>query len=225
MSVESAGPVADATVHQLGYRLRMEGESKRRAGDLTVHGSVTTRVGIAALRDLGIDDIDAVVRYWHGSGEAHLDALGIDRSLLGTPDDTQQRFLRALRSGDPNQRNLAFAITLDDELVGYTLLNRYALDVNYSHWHITDTRLRAAGLSTALYPYRIRTYFDLTPMVRLIHQTRTRNVGVNRMLDRYVPVAETRYIEKPDGVAEPGEFHLRYVFREDIQRFFEVSGA
>lgn len=201
----------------------MDGESNRRAGDLTVHGSVTTRVGVAALRDLGIDDIGAVVRYWHGSGDEHLDALGIDRSLLGTTDDTHQRFLRALRSGDPNQRNLAFAITLDGELVGYTLLNRYAPDVNYSHWHITDARLRAAGLSTALYPYRIRMYFDLTPMVRLIHQTRTRNVGVNRMLDRYVPVAETRYVEKPDGVAEPGEFHLRYVYREDIPKFFDVS--
>jgi len=188
-----------------------------------MHGSVVTRVGVAALRDLAVDDIAAVVHYWHGSGEAHLEALGIDRSLLGTSDDTRQRFRRALPSGDANQRNLAFAITLDGALVGYTLLNRHAPDVNYSHWHFTDARLRAAGLSTALYPYRIKMYFDLTPMARLIHQTRTRNVGVNRMLDRYVPVAETRYIENPDGVAQPGEFHLRYVFRGDVPRFFALA--
>jgi hypothetical protein len=31
---------------------------------------------------------------------------------------------------------------------------------------------------------------------------------------------ETRYIEDPDGVALPGEFHLRYVFRKDVPRFF-----
>ena len=43
---------------------------------------------------------------------------------------------------------------------------------------------------------------------------------MNRMLDKYVPIAETRYIEHPDGVALPGEFHLRYVFREDVPRFF-----
>jgi hypothetical protein len=63
-------------------------------------------------------------------------------------------------------------------------------------------------------------YFDLTPMQRLIHQTRTHNTAVNRMLDKWVPVAETRYVEKPDGVALPGEFHLRYVQREDVPGFF-----
>ena len=108
--------------------------------------------------------------------------------------------------------------------VGYTLLNRHTPEVNYSHWHIVDPGMRAAGLSTALYPHRIKLYFDMAPMTRLIHQTRVTNVGVNRMLDRYVPVAETRFIEKPDGVAAPGEFHLRYVVRADIPGFFEVFG-
>ena len=74
-----------------------------------------------------------------------------------------------------------------------------------------------------MYPYRIKTYFDSAPIDRLIHQTRTRNIGVNRMLDRYVPVAETCYIERPDGVALPGEFHLRYVFRKDITGLFETA--
>jgi hypothetical protein len=68
-------------------------------------------------------------------------------------------------------------------------------------------------------------YFDLFPMDRLIHQTRTRNIGVNRMLDRYVPIAETLYIEHPDGVALPGEFHLRYVFRKDIPSLLEKAIA
>ncbi len=194
-------------------------------GHGTVHESVHTRMSLAALRDLVAGDIDAVVRYWHGSGDEHLDYLGIDRSLLGGIDDTRQRFVQAIRTGDPNQRSLAFAITLDGEFAGYTLLNRYAPESNYSHWHITNAELRAAGLSTALYPHRIKLYFDLNPMVRLIHQTRTRNAGVNRMLDKYVPVAETRYIDQPDGVALPGEFYLRYVYREDIPGFFEKTLA
>ena len=186
-----------------------------------VHRSVRTAVGVAALRDLRVDDIEHVVAYWHRNGEEHLDALGIDRALLGGEEDTRQRYLKALRTGHPDQRNLAFAITVDGAFAGYTLLNRYAPEVNYSHWHITERSLRAAGLSSALYPYRVKMYFDLTPMARLIHQTRTRNVGVNRMLDKWVPVAETRYIEHPDGVAAPGEFHLRYVHRQDVPSFFE----
>ena len=45
------------------------------------------------------------------------------------------------------------------------------------------------------------------------------------MLDHWVPVAETRYIENPDGVALPGEFHLRYVLRTDVPVFLEKAKA
>jgi hypothetical protein len=189
----------------------------------TPHEQVGTRAGLAALRDLGPDDVDAIVHYWHRTGDEHLDFLGIDRARLGSEENTRGRFLRAIRTGDPLQTAMAFAITVDEELAGYTLLNRYAPETNYSHWHITRPHLRSAGLSTALYPYRLKMYFDLAPIARLIHQTRTRNVGVNRMLDKYVPVAETRHVETPDGVAGPGEFHMRYVRREDIAGFFEKA--
>jgi hypothetical protein len=153
--------------------------------------------------------------YWYSSGDEHLDFLGIDRVLLGTMEDTRQRFLRAIRNGDPEQQSIAFAIIVNGDFAGCTLLNRYTPEVNYSHW--------ASGISTALYPYRVKMYFDVAPMIRLIHQTRTRNVGVNRMLDKYVPVAETLYFERPEGIALSGDFHIRYVRREDVPKFFEKT--
>jgi hypothetical protein len=190
---------------------------------MRVWAKVDTALGPAALRSLEPADVDAVVRFWHESGDELLDFLGIDRGRLGTPDDTRQRFLRAIPSGDPEQANLAFAIAVAGELSGYTLLNRYSPAVNYSHWHIIRPELRGAGLSSTLYPYRIRMYFEAAPMERLTHQTRTRNIAVNRMLDKWVPIAETRYIDDPDGVALPGEFHLRYVRREDVPALFEKA--
>jgi RimJ/RimL family protein N-acetyltransferase len=180
---------------------------------------------VAVLRDLKSDDIEEIVRFWYGSGDEFLDFMGIDRSRLGTAQDTRQRFIQAIRTGEAKQPSIAFAITLNGDYSGYTLLNRYAADINYSHWHITNPALRGRGLSTALYPYRMKTYFDVVPMNRLIHQTRTRNVAVNKMLDHWVPVAETCHIERPDGVALPGEFHLRYVLRSDIPGFLERASA
>lgn len=188
-----------------------------------VSASVNTKVGVALLRELRSDDIDDIVRFWYDSGDELLDFLGIDRSLLGTVEDTRRRFLRAIPTGAADQSSLAFAIVVNGNFAGYTLLNRYTPHVNYSHWHITNPDLRGCGLSTALYPHRIKAYFDSVPMDRLIHQTRTRNFAVNRMLERYVPVAETSYIEHPDGVALPGEFYLRHVLREDIPGFFEKA--
>jgi hypothetical protein len=180
--------------------MNTQGERFAKPRGLT-HAAVITRVGMAVLRDLDLEDISAIVQFWYENEDDFLESLGIDRSRLGTAEDTRQRFLRAIPTGDPDQRSIAFAITVNDRCSGYTLLNRYTPDINYSHWHITDPGLRRSGVSKALYPHRIKAYFDSVPMDRLIHQTRTSNIGVNRMLDRYVPIAETRYLEHPDGLA------------------------
>jgi hypothetical protein len=187
-----------------------------------VHVTVDTRLGAAALRDLAQDDLDNVVAYLHNEQDRHLSSL-IDRARLGTPEETRRRFLAAIRSGDSDQRRIAFAITLDGRFSGFTHLVRHAPGDNYSHWHVTEPQLRAGGLSTALYPHRIKLYFDLFPIERLIHQTKTRNIGVNRMLDKYVPVAATSYVERPDGAASADVFHLRYVLRRDIPLLFAIA--
>jgi hypothetical protein len=187
---------------------------------MPVIASTKITSGIAALRDLAPDDLPAIAAYWLLSPDDYLADMGVDRQRLGSKDDIHKKFSNAIRTGDPTQSILALAITLDERLAGYTLLNRYSDLVNYSHWHIIAPNLRAKGLSTALYPHRIKAYFDLAPIAQLIHQTRTRNIGVNRMLDKFIPIAETKFVEKPDGVASPGDFHLRYVTRADIPKIF-----
>ena len=189
-------------------------------GLVSTFGSVKTVNGIAGLRDLTAADIPPIIDYWLLSPAEHLDFMGVNRKLLGSDEDIHRRFVNATRTGDPSQPTIAIAITLDEQLVGYSLLNRYSEDVNYSHWHIIVSNLRGRGLSTALYPYRIKAYFDVAPILQLIHQTRTRNLGVNRMLDKFIMVSETKFIDKPDGVASAGEFHIRFVRRDDIPRFF-----
>ena len=178
--------------------------------------SAKTASGLAGLRDLTSSDLPAIADYWLLSPDEYLVAMGVDRQRLGSAEDIHKRFFNAIRTGQPVQPSIALAITLGEDLVGYTLLNRYSAEVNYSHWHIIVPNLRAKGLSTALYSGRLKAYFDLTPISQLIHQTRTSNIGVNRMLDKFIPVSETKFIDKPDGVAKPGEFHLRYVRREDL---------
>jgi len=183
------------------------------------HGCATVRGGTATLRDLEAHDIEAIVSYWH-DGRADFHTMNVDTAKLGTREDTRKRFEASLRNGDPAQQRIGFAIDLEGEMVGYTVLSQNTTDINYSHWHIIDSTRRIGGLSTALYPHRIKAYFETSAIERLIHQTSVRNAGVNRMLDKYVPVAETRWVESLDGAGAPGEYHLRYVRREDVPRLF-----
>lgn len=189
-----------------------------------IHAEQNTADGIAALCDAEEADLDSIIDYWYSSTDEYLTDMGVDLARLGKPADARARYLRALRTGDPAQGSILFSIKLDGRFAGFTLLNHYDRQTNYSHWHIVNPAKRRSGISTALYPHRVKMYFDTTDMDRLIHQTRPRNAGVNRMLDKFVPIAETDFVEKPDGVAAPGLFNLRYVYRRDIEGLFEIAG-
>ena len=218
------------TVHRPACRARNAATHNRRRDPRgialykhsMIHATQLCRAGLAGLRDLEKSEIEAVVAYWHRGG-ADLAHLGVDTARMGTPDDMRRWYRSRLRTGDKAQPQIAYAITLDANLVGYTLLNRYERGIGHSHWHIIARDVRAQGISSALYPHRIKMYFDTSDIQRLTHQTLTRNIGVNRMLDKFVAVAETGFVTNPDGLALPGEFHMRYVTRADVPRLFEIA--
>ena len=190
-----------------------------------IHAQLELQGRSVSFRDLVHSDLSRIADYWWTADPAFLERMGVDRSRFGSHKAIMARFEPAIPSGDPEQAKLAFAIDLDGEMVGYTNLNRYNPTENYSHWHIIDPQWRKSGLSTLLYPYRLQTYFTRAPIDRLIHQTRPENVGVNRLLDRFVPIAETTFVAKPDGLALPGVFNLRYVTREDLPRIMAMANG
>ena len=183
---------------------------------------VPTRLGQAWFdRHLTDAEFDIIADYFTRP-DAHLDTL-LDRARLPDRIALRERYTSWKWAGDPAQMNSIFALRLDGRLIGFTNLLRKTPQENYSHWHIVDPGDRAGGISSAVYPTRIELYFDLFPIERLVHQTRITNTGVNRMLDKFVPVAKTEFVERPDGLAKPGEFHMRYVTRADLPRIREIG--
>lgn len=183
---------------------------------------VATRLGEAWFdANVTETDLDIIADYFHRP-DPHLDTL-IDRARLPGKAALRQRYASWRWVGDPSQMSSVFTLRLDEggrsRLTGFTNLLRKTPADNYSHWHIMEHKDRSGGLSSAVYPMRLELYFALFPIERLIHQTRVTNTGVNRMLDKFVPVAKTEFVEQPDGLARPGEFHIRYVTRADLPRF------
>jgi hypothetical protein len=183
---------------------------------------VPTRVGEVWFgADLSDADLDMMADYFTRP-DAHLDTL-VDRTRFPDKGKLRERYAAWRWAGDPAQASSVFALRLDGRLAGFTNLLRKTPEENYSHWHIIDPADRAGGISSAIYPTRLDLYFGLFPIERLVHQTRVTNTGVNRMLDKFVPVAKTEFVERPDGLAKPGEFHMRYVTRADLPRIREIG--
>lgn len=186
---------------------------------------VPTRLGDVWFdADLAEDDLDIMADYFTRP-DAHLDTL-MDRTKL-TRERLRERYAAWRWSGDRSQMSSVFALRCVSaegvRLIGFTNLLRRAPDENYSHWHIIEESDRSSGVSSAIYPTRIDLYFELFPIERLVHQTRVTNTGVNRMLDKFVPVSRVEHVDKPDGLAKPGEFVIRYVTRADIPRIHAIA--
>ncbi len=187
---------------------------------------VPTRLGPVWFDNAVTDaDLDVMADYFHRP-DPHLDTL-IDRTKFRGAAVLRERYASWVWSGDPAQMSSVFALRVESagasRLIGFTNLLRKTPEENYSHWHIIDPPDRAGGVSSAIYPTRIDLYFDLFPIERLIHQTRVTNTGVNRMLDKFVPIAKTEFVARPDGLAKPGDFHMRYVTRADLPRIRETG--
>lgn len=187
------------------------------------HAELDWRGERVSIRDLAVGDVPAIVDYWARADDAFIARLGVDRTRLGTGEAMAKRFAALVPTGDPDQARLGFAIAAGGRLIGYTNLNRYGPRDNVSHWHLIDPAARGGGLSTALYPVRLETYFGCTGIEALTHQTRTGNLAMNRVLDHYLPVAATSWLDSPDGLAAPGEFNIRHVSRSDLPRIVEIG--
>lgn len=166
---------------------------------------------VVQLRPMRAEDVDVFVAYWHGGG-ADLAHLGIDPQKLGSERETRQRFEHLIRSPAPRPA-LGFTVTLDGRPVGYVNVNVLGRSRGRPHFHLVDPAVRRAGvMSTVLragLPAILRTVREETGAQGLSVEVRTRNAGMNRLLQRLgYPVVETRDLDDPDGLAGAGRFHL-----------------
>ncbi|RBH90108.1 N-acetyltransferase [Xanthomonas oryzae] len=191
-----------------------------------IHARLPMRAGLLTLRDANPQDADPFVEYWTDSPKSYLKVLGVDTARLGDAQQIRERFMRNIPSSEPlEQPTVIYSIYLKEILIGYTNINRYDAQENYMHLHIYRKALRKAlvqgpkaqttggGVGACTLGLIIAHYLKNFDMERLVMQTRTRNMLINRALDLYLPASRTCYFENPDGLSAPGEFHVRYAYR------------
>lgn len=205
---------------------------------------IPMRAGILRVRDAMPEDVRHYVKYWHYSGDRIINFLRIDRDRLGGPEESEQRFMSMIRNSGASQKSVIFSITLNDQVIGYTNLNMHNSIENYPHFHtyihsdrsalrkalegapgarMDGGQRRTAGIAAVLVGATISTYFSIFPIARIVLQTRPTSLGINIALDHYLEVHHTEFIDKPDGLAGPGEFHMRYAYSKDREYFASKS--
>jgi RimJ/RimL family protein N-acetyltransferase len=166
--------------------------------------------GLVSVRDMREEDIETFVSYWH-DGIADLEFLGIDRKKLGSRDDTRERFRQLCRRDGRRDIAVGFTFCYDDRVIGFTNVNILGRPKGYVHVHLTDPGMRRRGIISAIFARSLPVIGNHIlaeyPIDGLVLETRTRNIGINRVVQRTgLRPRATVHLDNPDGVAGPGEF-------------------
>jgi RimJ/RimL family protein N-acetyltransferase len=173
------------------------------------------------LRDLGEQDIETFVSYWHDSPEEYLDFLSVDRQKLGSREDTRARFRRSIRNGTGGQERVALVCDFGEQVIGYTNLHFVGPDETYIHAHIVNPDLRDLGIASFLLVHVLGVVFREFGVSRLLIQTRPTNTRINHVLEKFGLEGSTRYVGDPDGLPHPGEFCVYEVEPAHLGRLAE----
>jgi len=156
------------------------------------------------VRELGADEIDLRIRYFHEASDADLLRMGVDRPRMPAPDVWAAAYAADAAHGRAERTTSSLAWELDGAVVGFASLDRITYgDEAFFHLHLLDAQQRHRGLGTPFVRLSAVRFVELFALRRLLAEPNALNVAPNRTLQR----AGFRYVCTHETV--PGPFHPR----------------
>ncbi len=172
---------------------------------------------VLILREVEESDLHTLVDYWMDASDDHLELLGVDRTALGSRDDIEGRFRSYLPSSGPIDKAL-WVTTVDGVVSAYVNIHLKAPDENYLHGHIirADLRGRGIGYDGTLNVVR-QAFARYAAMESILLVTQPHNERVNGLLTKLGLRSQRRYLERPDGLPQPGWFFVYEITRQMVE--------
>lgn len=152
------------------------------------------------VREMGAQDADIRINYFHSSTDEHLARLGVDRSLL--PTRAQWRSLYELDAARPLPERQQYSLLWlrNGDIVGFSSTDRITFgEEAFMHLHLTEGDLRGIGLGAEFVRQSARTYFEVLQLDRLFCEPNALNVAPNRT----VQAAGFRYLFSHHATPSP----------------------
>lgn len=156
------------------------------------------------VREMRLDEVGAVIDYFHGATPEHLELLGVDPTRLPIRAQWQQVYEHDYALPREQRRSLLVLWQLDGENLGFSSADKIRYGESaYMHLHVFDDGSRRSGHGAACVRKSVEIYFDQLKLERLFCEPNAFNVAPNRTLQR----AGFRYVKTHMTVPGPLNFH------------------
>jgi hypothetical protein len=151
------------------------------------------------------EDLDALVAYWHESSIDYLESLGVDPTKLGSPAATRARLSAGM---DDDSKALTVVAEMESELVAYSNMVVRGRDTACCHLHTLRDDAMVRNVVYQFFPQVSEAVVGHLGVSRLRFEASVGNLGINRYLQSFGLESRRVYLEKPDGLAQPGDFNV-----------------
>lgn len=174
-----------------------------------------------SVREMQLEEVGAVIDYFHNATPEHLEILGVDPTRL--PAKAQWKQLYEYDYSQPRERRKSLLVLwqLDGRNLGFSSVDKIKFgEEAYMHLHVFDSQSRQAGYGTACVRQSVEIYFRLLSLKRLLCEPNAFNAAPNRTLQK----AGFRYIKTHMTVPGPLNFH-QAVTQWAIENPFQSEAA
>jgi len=156
------------------------------------------------VREMQLDEVGAVIDYFHGATPEHLELLGVDPTRL--PAKAQWKQFYEYDYAQPRERRKGLLVLwqLDGKNLGFSSADKIKYgEEAYMHLHVFDPQSRKAGYGALCVRQSVGIYFELLALKRLLCEPNAFNAAPNRTLQK----AGFRYVKTHMTVPGPLNFH------------------
>lgn len=137
------------------------------------------------VREMQLAEVGIRIDYFHGASDQHLRTLGVDRSLLPTPDAWRASYEEDFARPVHARANYSLVWERYGSVVGFSSADRILFGREaFMHLHILDQGMRGQGLGAQFVRESARIYFEVLKLQRLFSEPNALNVAPNRTLQR-----------------------------------------
>jgi RimJ/RimL family protein N-acetyltransferase len=137
------------------------------------------------VREMLVEETDLIIRYFHESTREHLERLGVDPTLLPSPESWRDRY-RGEYTLPIDQRTALMVIWLShDRPVGFSTADKIVYgDRANMHLHVVNPDSRRRGVGVECVRRSIEIYFERLKLRNLFCEPNAFNVAPNRTLQK-----------------------------------------
>jgi len=137
------------------------------------------------VRELIVDDLEALLDYWYQSSRKYFESLGADIDKLPPKGEFKIMLEKQLDRPYAHKESYALAWLADGEAIGHSNVNRIRFGSEATmHLHLWKTSLRKKGLGTSLVKKSIPYYFENLNLRYLWCEPYAKNLAPHKTLEK-----------------------------------------